>query len=460
VTGRSVQSLCAGTAFAAALLCAFAVAPSAARPPRGAPTPSVIEYTAAPSTTVTPSPVAPGSRISHVVIVVQENRSFDNLFNGFPGADTVQSGRIHTGQIVPLQPVSLAAPYDVSHLANDFVFSYDGGAMDGFDFVGTGGGRLSASGRHGPFPQYAYVPPSDNAEYFALARRYVLADRMFSSQIDASFTAHQYLIAAQSSGSVDNPPTGPWGCDAPADDLVPTIQPDRTDGPGMFPCFTYRTIADELDAKNISWRYYAPKISDTGYTWSAFDAISEVRLGPEWTRNVISPETRFFDDVSAGTLAGVTWIVPQFANSDHPGTLSTSGPDWVTSIINQVGNSPYWSSTAIIVLWDDWGGWYDHVTPPQIDVQGLGFRVPLIVVSPYAKRRYVSHVSYETSSVLRFVEGVFGLDTLTASDARANSFDDCFDFTEAPRPFRTLPTHRSVGFFVHEAPSRYPPDDD
>jgi phospholipase C len=150
--------------------------------------------------------------------------------------------------------------------------------------------------------------------------------------------------------------------------------------------------------------------------------------------------------------------VPAFANSDHPGAPA-QGPDWVASVVNAIGASPYWDSTAIFVAWDDWGGWYDHVAPPQVDAMGLGFRVPVIVVSPYAKRGYVSHVTHESSGFLRYIEEVFGLPSLGTRDSIADDFNDCFDYTQTPKAYAAIATHHSVDFFLKQKPSG-PPDDD
>lgn len=402
-------------------------------------------------------------KISHIVVIVQENRSFDEMFYQFPGADTVTSGTTTSGKTIPLQPISLAAPYDVSHEERDFIEAYDGGKMDGFDQESTGGlggtGAIAASPP--PYPMYGYTPASEVQPYIAMASSYVLADRFFPSQIDSSFTAHQYLIAAQSGNTVDNP-TGPtWGCDAQPGTTVATLEPDRTKGPGVFPCFDYTTLGDELDAASKSWRYYAPPVVGIS-TWSAYDAIRHIRYGADWTNNVISPETRVLDDVKAGTLANVTWVIPDFQNSDHPDTGDTAGPQWVSSIVDSIGASPFWSSTAIVILWDDWGGFYDHVAPPQLDAHGLGVRTPLMVISPFAKHGYVSHVQYETGSVAKFIETQFGLATLNASDARASDLGDCFVPGGAVQggPFVPFSTARNIERFRSERSSMRMPDSD
>ena len=411
--------------------------------------------------TGTPAPVGTPTTgehgIQHVVVIIQENRSFDNLFEGYPGAATVSSGLLHTGVRVPLEPVSLAAQYDVSHNLPDFLHAYDNGKMDGFDLENAGPPPM------GKYPQYAYVPRSEVLPYWSLAQQYVLADRTFSSQIDSSFVAHQYLIAGQAGNTVNAPTALPWGCDAPSGTTITTLAPNRTVGPSVFPCFSYPTLANQLDADDISWRYYAPPVTGPdvgGEVWSAFDVIKPVRYGSDWTQHVISPETQVLTDIAKGHLPTISWVVPDEKNSDHAASDSTTGPDWVASIVNGIGKSPEWDTTVVFLLWDDWGGWYDHVPPPYVDNDGLGIRVPLIVISPFAKRGHVSHVTYEWGSLLKFIETTYGLTPLAASDTRANALDDCFDFNQPPRAFTPIATHHSADELLRVPPSYLPPDDD
>jgi phospholipase C len=420
------------------------------------PSPFKSPFTSPPTSPPTQAAFAPQNYIKHVVFIVQENRSFDSLFQGYPGADTASSGLTSTGQTVPLKPIKLNTCYDPNHNEIDFLTEFDGGKMDGFNLVNFSYCNPPADAA------YAYVEPSETAPYFALAKQFVLADRMFASQIDASWTAHQFLIAAQSGLTVDAPDAIPWGCDAPNGTKVPTLNPDRTQGPGVFPCFGYQTLADELDAKGISWHYYAPAIGgDLGQIWSAFDAINQIRYGADWTKNVISPPSQILTDIAGGTLESMTWVVPDYADSDHAGTGGgTGGPAWVTSVVNAIGNSQFWNTTAIFVLWDDWGGWYDHVAPEQISVQSLGMRVPLIVISPYAKADYVSHVDYETAGLLKFAETVFGVSALTPADTRAIDFSDAFDFTQAPRSYAAIRRHLSGARYRPHPPSGVPPDNE
>jgi len=240
---------------------------------------------------------------------------------------------------------------------------------------------------------------------------------------------------------------------------VALVGPNGTDLPGVFPCFDYQTMADLLDAKSVTWRYYAPgPTTDSFFIISAYQAVRHIRFGPDWQNNVISPETQVLTDIANGKLAQVTWIVPAYNNSDHPGA-PPQGPEWVASIVNAIGASPFWNSTTIFISWDDWGGWYDHVPPPQIDAMGLGFRVPVIVVGPYVRRGYVSHVTHEASGFLRYTEEVFNLPSLGTRDAVADDFSDCFDYTQSPTPYIKVKTTHGAAFFLKQKNSG-PPDDD
>jgi phospholipase C len=198
-------------------------------------------------------------------------------------------------------------------------------------------------------------------------------------------------------------------------------------------------LTDLLDFKGVSWRYYQVGLG-VGL-WHAFDAIRHVRYGPDYA-NVVTPPTTILTDISTGTLPGMSWVMPADSkHSDHPGNRSNEGPSWVAAVVNAVGNSQYWNNTAVIVTWDEWGGLYDHVAPPMMNnYMELGFRVPLLIISPYAKQGHVSHVQYEFGSIIAFAEETFGIPkgSLHATDARANDLSDAFDFSQAPRPFVTI----------------------
>jgi len=387
-------------------------------------------------------PTASEPAIQYVIIIVQENRSTDNLFHGLPGADTASRGVDSHGNVIPLHPIALTERYDLSHLHDDFVAEYDGGKMDGADLV-----HVNCEGRPCPTNgQFAYVDPADVAPYFQMAERYVFADRMFQSNQGPSYPAHQYLISGTAEPAVGSQllavgnPYAPGGggavagCDAPAGTKVAMISPDGRQNMQLPPCFEHPTLTDLLDASGISWNYFASAPSSI---WTGPNSIQHIRFGPDWPK-VITPETKVLTTIAQGQLAHVTWVMPTIQISDHPGANDGSGPSWVTSIVNAIGGSRYWPHAAIFITWDDWGGWYDHVAPSIFNAGELGLRVPLIVVSPYARAGYVSHVPHEFGSILHFTETQFGLGSLGFTDARADDLSDCFDFARPPRPFVPL----------------------
>jgi phospholipase C len=417
--------------------------------------PSSIPVDHRPSLTSAARPHFGGQPIQHVIIIIQENRSFNDLFMGFPGANTATSGLDHNGAVVQLQPVSLADPHDLCHEHKCFVKAYDGGKMDGFDLYDT-------PNQPATFP-YAYVPKDETAPYWTLASDYTLADDMFQSNTGPSYPAHQYLISGQSDLVADNPNspsrTDAWGCDSPKGTTTAIIQPNGKLKTGPYPCFDYETLGDLMDDQRISWNYYATSLTEAGGIWSAYDAIKHIRFGRDWHQNVVSPETQFLSDVANGDLAQVTWITPSKKNSDHAGSGSESGPQWVASVVNAVGRSRFWNSTAIFIVWDDWGGWYDNVPPQQLDEMGLGFRVPMIVVSPYAKNGYVSHVQHEFGSILKFTEETLGIPSLGQTDQRADDLSDCFYFGRAPTRFKPLKTTMRPADFIYQPQTGEAPDD-
>jgi len=417
----------------------------------------------------TPPPHGLRRHVKHIVVIVQENRSFDDLFHGFPGARSARYGYMHDGTRVKLTPTTLTGP-DISHVWRDAVNDWDHGKMDRFDENPMGRGRTA--GRYA----YRYVAPRYVKPYWSMAKEYVLADAMFPTMFGGSFTAHLDLIAGTTNlhggtAEVDVPLALPWGCDAPRGTPTSVIDTSRNErwGGGPFPCFTqFATMADLFDAAGVTWAYYAPAVDGhnvAGKVWSEFDAIAGVRQGSDWTRDVISPPSSVLRDVAAGNLRDVTWVVPDAQDSDHAGEGADTGPSWVSAVVNAVGESPLWNSTAIVVLWDDWGGWYDSVPPPQLDFRGLGVRVPCIVISPYARHGHVSHTQYEFGSILQLMEETFGLASLASlrvgsgyTDARANSMLDVFDFTQNPRPFQPFAAPYARGYFLSKRASRRPPD--
>ena len=265
----------------------------------------------APPPTAAPGPPAT-TPIRHIVIMIQENRTFDDLFSTFPGADGSTVG-IHDGKPFHNTRGPLTG-LDINHIHSGFRTEYDGGKMDGFDKIHYG-----ASGQGPPAGTYPlrYVNPNDIQPYWALAQHYALADHMFQTQGSGSFTAHQDLIRGNTAindheSLIDFPSRGPWGCDAgkTAHTSLWTDTGLYRFNKGPAPCLNYATLRDLLDAKSVTWKYDVPPLErgSSGYIWNAFDAIRVVRYGnggAEWTNNVIMPETSVFKQISSGQLANV-----------------------------------------------------------------------------------------------------------------------------------------------------------
>jgi len=369
--------------------------------------------------------------IKHVVVIMQENQSFDHLFGRFPGVDGATYGW-SDGRRVPLTHLTLQRIPDLPHCYTCAITSFDGGKMDGFD---------QTPQSH----QYSYTQyyRQDEPNYWAWAGRFVLHDHFFSAEAGPSYPNHLYMITGQSAGAHDNPSRAQahhsltWGCDSPPIEKVHITRPDGSTE-WIHPCFDIPTIADRLRDANIPWAYYAADDDEAGYIWSAFASIRQVFYGPAWQKHVL-PVDEVQGGVGSQPLPSVTWITPRFQLSDHPGSNFCYGENWATSVINAIMRSPDWSSTAIFLTWDEWGGFYDHVPPPRPDDFGLGFRVPLIVLSPYAKEGFVDHRVSEFDSMLRFIEENWGLKPLTSRDAHAGSLRPDFDFSQQPRRPEPLP---------------------
>jgi phospholipase C len=421
-----------------------------------------------PATASSPSP------IQHIVIIVQENRTFNDFFATFPGGDGTTTGMIEKDpacnipktETIALTEGPLATSRDFVHAYGGFATARDKGKIDGYDkVVDQTGPECTAA--------YQYTEPSQIQPYWDLAKQYTLAEHMFTTQGDSSFTAHQDLIAGSTVvpstnlALVNFPTCGgncSWGCDATAGTKTSLISFDnqwvKYQAKGPFPCMTYETIATLLDNQGISWRYYVPPVKqEYGKELSAFDAIKAIRYGSDW-QNVVSPETQILNDAADGQLADVSWVIPDKPESDHPGTGIDKGPSWVATVVNAIGESSYWNSTAIIVIWDDWGGLYDNLNPPQLGYGGLGFRVPTIIVSPYAKAGYISTTQYEFGSILKYMENNWNLGSLGTSDKRAASIIDCFNYYQTPIQFQPISSAYGRSYFLHKKPSYLPPDTD
>jgi phospholipase C len=348
-----------------------------------------------------------------------------------------------------------------------------------------------------PNPNYMYVQQSDVQPYFDMAEQYTFGDRMFQTNEGPSFPAHQFLISGTSEPSDPSPlfvaenPLGipnssaDTGCISAnlAVESVWVVDQFGSESSSIEPCFDHPSLTDQLNIKGITWRYYAPL---AGSIWTAPNAIYHMCMpvtqsdgtvtctGSDWVNNVSLQTTQdpapILTEIAAGQLKQVSWVIPNGNNSDHSGmTTTTGGPSWVASIVNAIGNSPYWANTAIIVTWDDWGGWYDHVPPPKVITDGTswgsgyvyGFRVPLIVISPYAKAGYISKNTHDFGSILNLIEKTFNVPSLGFADAAtSDDLSDCFDLTQTPLTFKTINAPVKADFFLHDKRLPTGPDDD
>jgi phospholipase C len=356
------------------------------------------------------TPIPPGhpsmGKIQHVVVVVQENRTFDNLFggpHGFPGANTAAFGLSSSGQRIPLQsePLNTSVGPDNSHTS--WVKAYNGGQMNGFD-----------QNPSGPYVSFEYVPRSYTEEYWEIAAKYAIADEMFGDNNGPTYVAHQYIMAGQSDNVAEDPnvPLGsPEGCDSPRGTTTIQLNAKGQEVTGPYPCFDYGSIGQELNNKGYEWRYYLPYLGDRIGGLNAYESIRKVfNTGPYYS-GVITP----------------------------------------AYVVNATGMSPYWSTTAILISWDDWGGFYDHVAPQERDFMGPSFRVPLMVVSPYSKRHYISHAVHHHGSILHFIERIFQLPSLGTTDRSSDDLADFFDLKAPPRPFESIDTSSCGQTRTHRA---------
>ncbi len=373
--------------------------------------------------------------IKHVVFLIKENRTFDNMFGRYPGADGATTGSDH-GIERALTRTPDVLEHDILHCYKCARAAWNEGLMDSFSFDESS-------------EKYAYSQmwPEDAPNYWRWAKKYVLADNFFSSAVGPSFPNHLFTIAATSGGAHDNPEQPralvderqrtlglykSWGCDS-----VPGSFVDLVDSEGVKtrvpPCLDFVTEGDLLSGAGIPWAYYSATSQQNGYIWSAYDAVEHVRSDPKVWRTHMFPVDNLFGDISEGLLPPVTWVTPRFDVSEHPEYSFCEGENWTTQMVNAIMQGPQWRSTAIFITWDDYGGFYDHVSPRQVDPFGFGFRVPLLVISPYAKQGYIDNTLGEFSSVLRFIEDNWGLTQLTARDAAADNLSQAFDFTQEPR---------------------------
>jgi len=375
--------------------------------------------------------------IKRIVYIIKENRTFDHMFGRFRGASGVTVG-MDRGVERPLTPATRGAlPADIQHCYDCAIEAWNEGRMDGFN--------QSEAADHGAYTQFL---PEDLPNYWHWAEQFVVLDNFFTSAHGPSFPNHLFAIAARSGGASENPvqdraqlarrhcETGlfkAWGCDSLSDAFV-GVKDAEGNTDLVFPCFDLETAGDLLDRKRIPWACYSATPYQNGYLWNAFSAISHVRRNPErWARHCF-PVDDLVRHIREDRLPLVTWVTPRFEVSDHPEYSFCWGENWTTKVLNAIMESSMWKETAVFLTWDDYGGFYDHVPPPQVDVFGFGIRAPMLVISPYAKHGHVSHELAEFSSVVRFMEDNWSLPGLAERDRDATSLLDSFDFEQRPRP--------------------------
>jgi len=401
----------------------------------------------APPVSVTKSTVSP---IKHIVILIKENHSFDNLFGQLSGVNGSRTANVF-GRIIqmPQTPDSLEA--DITHSGPEAVRAVDGGKMDGFSKEG------SAVQDHEDVADSQYTQ-QEIPDYFDYASTYAIADDFFSTVLGGSFSNHLVLISGQSANTIDSPSIkkGPkaWGCDSGSTTTVPVLANGKVKR--VFPCFNMQTLADEANAAHLPWKYYAAPRGTLGYIWSSFDAVKHIRYSPQWKKNVVNVND-FTKDVSDGKLPSLSWVTPEAKVSDHPPYSICAGQNWTVQQINAVMNSKYWDNTVVLLTWDDYGGFYDHVAPPDEGLYALGPRVPLIAISAYSRPRFVSTVQYDFRSIEKFVEETFNLPRKAKFSRGVNSVAGMLDLTQTPMPPKPLKptTCPSVSARAHDAPAPY-----
>jgi phospholipase C len=412
-------------------------------------------------------------KIKHIVVIMQENRSFDSYFGTYPGADGIPRG-----VCVPDPRGGCLKPYHVSkdrniggpHALKNALRDIDGGAMDGFVREAVAA-RKACVDPHDPVCSspaagsdvMGYHDAREIPNYWAYARNYVLQDHMFEPNKSWSLPAHLLTVSAWSAKcSVKG---DPMSCVSAPD--LPATPPDfRGNLKKKIPDYAWTDITYLLHKHNVSWRYYVfsgtqpdceddaaisckpiPQDAKTPGIWNPLPWFSTVR--ENWQLSNITPLGNFFRAARKGKLPAVSWIVPTQKVSEHPPGLVSAGQAYVTTLVNAIMRSPNWNSTAIFLTWDDWGGFYDHVLPPTVDEESYGLRVPGLVISPYAKRGYIDHQILSFDAYLKFIEDDFldgeRLDPRT--DGRPDprpyvrenvsllgDLTAAFDFTQAPRP--------------------------
>jgi len=397
--------------------------------------------------------------INHFIYIIQENHSFDNYFGTYPGAngippDTKLADKPNGPRIYgPFHLSGSNIPLDLAHSWQSARTAWNHGAMDGFVWAewpealayywGTKPVPTPEADKvqgitveptptppsqppPGPPPSWvlntlSYMDYTQIPNYWEYARKFTLCDYFFSSLMGPSQPNHLYAVAAQSGGLVFNPPGAPGTGEEPG-------------------TYTFETMCDLLESANVSWKFYDGWLSTSGEAepqvhtvWNPLPAFEQFKKNPALMAHLVYTR-QFFADLQSKSFPQVCWLVPSLPESEHPPEDVTVGMQYVTGIINAVMQSSYWNDCAIIVVWDDYGGFYDHVRPEHVDRYGFGPRVPCLVISPYAKPGKIIHTRFDLTSPLKLIEKKFGLKSLTDRDADSHDMLDCFDFDQQALP--------------------------
>jgi phospholipase C len=427
-------------------------------------------------------------KIRHVVVIMQENRSFDSYFGTYPGADGLPR---RNGQFTVCLPDpargSCAAPYHDSndlngggpHGTGNGLADIAGGTMSGFVAQAEASSRGCLLGANDPSCRagsdtdvMGYHDAREIPNYWRYAESFVLQDRMFQPDLSWSLPSHLFLVSGWSARCSRR--SDPMSCENDTESAA--LPPDFGPAPHRPPNYAWTDITYLLHAHRVSWKYYVaegtepdcvddekvcapvPQRAGTPGIWNPLPWFTTVRQDGELGN--VQPVTNLYADARAGRLPQVSWVAPNGQTSEHPPALVSAGQGYVTGLVNAIMQGPEWSSTAIFVSWDDWGGFYDHVRPPAVDENGYGLRVPGLVISPYARKGFVDHQLLSFDAYDRFIEDDFlagaRIDPRTDGrpDPRRHVRENVpilgdlardFDFNQPPRPPLILETRPSPG---------------
>ena len=354
-----------------------------------------------------PEPVTapqPSGCVDHIIFLIQENHSFDNYFGTYPGADGLTPYiklPVFAGANPDVAPFHFTKPlsHDIDHSWQTAISAINGGKMNAFVYAEKSKDTMG------------YYDETDLPNYWAYARHFMLFDHFFSSLAGPSLPNHLYTVAGQSGGLVKNLDTPPEGG------------------------FEFPELGEELQKSGVTWKYYDGKADPKAFSlWNPLPGFTTFMSDKELMTHLVHG-SQFFRDLRDGTLPSVSWIVPNSEESEHPPADIQLGMWYVTDLINALMKSPYWNNSALVLTWDDYGGFYDHVPPPQVDTYGYGPRVPALMISPYAEAGKIDHTTYDFTSVLSFIENRQGLQALTARDGSANNIGNSLNLNKSASAF-------------------------